>query len=170
MLDARNWNAGEAARMFGIPGPLLEYSRGGSSLTYANVATLMDQFLRQCLIPNYLEPLEQVLSDLLPRNWACRFNVDAILRADIQTRFNVYKTGIESGVIGPEEARSMEGLDPGSVETAPVPFSPPAAYPPSLPNRLFGGEWRCDSCHRKLAEVRGMGTSMKCRCGALAVA
>lgn len=170
MLEARNWNAGEAARMFGIPGPLLEYSRGGSSLTYANVATLMDQFLRQCLIPNYLEPLEQVLSDLLPRNWSCRFNVDAILRADIQTRFNVYKTGIEAGVIDPHEARTMEGLDPGSVETAPVPLSPPGAYPPSLPTRLFGGEWRCPACDRKLAEVRGAGTTMRCRCGALAVA
>jgi HK97 family phage portal protein len=171
MLESRNWNAGEGARMFGIPGPLLEYSRGGSSLTYQNVATLFDQFLRQCLIPNYLEPLEQVLTDLLPRNWACRFNVDAILRADIKTRFEVYESGVaKSGVLSVEEARIMEGLAPGSVETAPVPFSPPAAMPPSLPNRLFGGEWRCDSCHRKLAEVRGEGTSLRCRCGTLAVA
>jgi HK97 family phage portal protein len=171
MLETRNFNAGEAARMFGIPGPLLEFSRGGSSLTYTNIATLMDQLVRQCLLPNYLEPMEQALTDLLPRNWTTRFNVDAILRADIQTRFNVYKTGIESGVLTVETAQQMEGLVPGSVENAPVPYSPPAAIPAGLPNPSFmSREWRCDSCGKKLAEKRGAGTVLTCRCGALAVA
>jgi phage portal protein BeeE len=173
MLDARNWNAGEASRSYQIPGPLLEYSRGGSSLSYSNVVTLMDQLLKQCLIPNYLEPVEQMLTDLLPRSWVTRFNVDAILRADIKTRFEVYESGLRSGVYPdvtiPQQA---EGIIAGSVETAPVPYSPPSALPGGIPARTFSAEpWRCDSCGKMLAEQRGQGTRMKCpRCSKEAIA
>lgn len=171
MLDARMWNAGEASRMFSIPGALLEYGRGGSSLTYTNVVTLVDQLLRQCLIPNYLEPLEQMMTDMLPRSWVTRFNVDAVLRADIKTRFEVYKLGLDSGVYpDPTIPQSMEGIISGSVENAPVPYSPPAALPGGIPPRSFSAEWRCEHCNRKLAEIKGLGTQMRCRCGALAVA
>lgn len=170
-LESRNWNAGEAARMYAIPGPLLEYARGGASLTYANVVALMDQLLRQCLIPNYLEPLEQMISDQLARTWTTRFNVDAILRADIKTRFEVYESGLRSGVyLDPSEPRAIEGLESGGQEVAPVPFAAPSAFPSAIPTRQFGGEWRCPACNRKLAEVRGTGTQARCRCGTLAVA
>lgn len=171
MLDARNFNAGEAARMFQIPGALLEYSRGGTSLTYQNVATLMDQLLRQCLIPNYLEPIEQLLSDQLPRSWTARFNVDAILRADIKTRFEVYESGLRSGVYRDvEEPRTIEGLNSGSVENAPMPYAPPAAVPAGMPRPFALSEWRCEACSKKLAESRGTGTHVRCRCGVLNVA
>lgn len=177
MLEARNWNAGEAARMFSIPGPLLEYSRGGSSLTYQNISALMDQLLRQCLLPNYLEPMEQALTDMLPRSWASQFNADAALRADVKTRYEVYKLGFEAGLPWISDvAAQAEGIVAGSVETAPVPFAPPAAFPAGIPPRFFSlpeasrGEWRCDNCDRKLAEVRGVGAQMRCRCGALAIA
>jgi hypothetical protein len=166
--------------MFGIPGALLEYSRQGSSLTYANIESLFDQLLKGCLIPNYLEPIEQAISDLLPRNWTAKFNVDNITRADIATRFDVYASGTASGVLSIEEARAMEGLAGSNVENAPVAPSPPQAIPTSFPasygisvygNTLSRGEWRCESCNRKLAEERGSGTSIRCeRCGTLAVA
>lgn len=171
MLESRNWNAGEAARSFGIPGALLEYARGGSSLTYQNVVTLMDQFLKQCLIPDYLEPVEQMISDVLPRSWITRFNVDAILRADIKTRFEVYESGLRSGVY-PDATipQRAEGILPGGVENAPVPFSPPSAMPAGIPARALSAEWRCESCGKKLAERRGSGTALMCRCGTLAIA
>lgn len=169
MLSARDFNAGEAARMFTIPGALLEYGRTGSSLTYTTVVSLMDQFVRSSLIPDYLEPLEQMLSDQLPRTWTARFNVDEILRADIKTRFQVYESAItKSGVLSVEEARSMEGLEPG-IETAPVPLAPPSALPASIPTRTFS-EFRCSSCNRKLADERGQGTRITCRCGTRNVA
>lgn len=170
-LDSRNFNAGEAARMFGIPGPLLEFARAGSSLTYQNVVTLMDQFLKQCLIPDYLRPVEQMLTDLLPRNWVTRFDVDSILRADMKTRFEVYKIGLDSGVYpDPTIPQQNEGILPGSPENAPVPLSPPSAIPSGLPTPAFMGGWRCDNCGKMLAQQRGKGTVIKCRCGILAVA
>jgi hypothetical protein len=51
MLDARNYQNGDAARAFGIPGELLEYAAGGSSLTYKNLADVWINFVRGCLAP-----------------------------------------------------------------------------------------------------------------------
>jgi HK97 family phage portal protein len=134
MVEARNHQDGEAARMFGIPGFLLEYSPEGSSMTYQNVQEVFIQFLRTCLGPNYLEPIEQAMSDLLTRSTVARFNVDGLLRADIKTRYEVYKTGIESGVLSPEQAQQMEGITPGDIEVAPVPFALPASVPVRIPS------------------------------------
>lgn len=148
MLDARNYQNGDAARMFGIPGDLLEYAAGGSSLTYQNVPELMTNFLRTCLIPNYLEPIEQMMSDLLTRSTISRFNVDEVNRADVLTRYQVYQIGIEAGVLSVEQAQEAEGIIPGSVETAPVPVAPPAAIPESLPqSRTASTEVRCSGTH-----------------------
>ena len=151
MLEARVHQNGDAALMYGIPGDLLEYAAGGSSLTYQNLAELMTNFLKTCLIPNYLEPVEQTMSDLLTFSTIARFNVDEVNRADILTRFQTYQIGIDSGIMTPEMAQEAEGLIPGSIETAPVPVSPPSAIPSRLPvqTRSASGELRCDGVHSR---------------------
>ena len=134
MLEAREFQNGDAARMFGIPGALLEYSVAGSSLTYQNIAEVYTQFVRTTLAPNYLEPMEQALTDLLPRSTIARFDVTGLQRADMKTRYETWQIGIESGIVTPEYAQQQEGIIPGSVELAPVPFAPPAAVPSRLPD------------------------------------
>ncbi len=135
MTESRNHQDGEAARMFGIPGSLLEYNASGSSLTYQNVEGEYTKFVRTCLRPNYLEPIEQAMTDLLTRSTVARFNADELLKADIKTRFEVYQIAIDSGVYTPEDARRFEGMTPGDVEIAPVPFAFPAAVPARIPER-----------------------------------
>jgi hypothetical protein len=130
--------------MFGIPASLLDHTAPGSNLTYQNLETEWAKFVRGGLWPNYLEPIEQAMSDLLTRSTVSRFNVDALLRADIKTRYEVYKLGTEAGVIDPEEARRIEGFDPGDIENAPVPMSRPEAIPASFPSRSAPLEVRCD--------------------------
>jgi HK97 family phage portal protein len=152
MLEAREFNNGDAARMFGINGSLLDYRAGGSNLTYQNLEQEMTKFLRTCMLPNYLESVEQTMSDLLTRSTVARFNVDAVNRADIKTRFEVYE--IASRVLPPDEAaellREQEGIVPGDVENAPMPFAPPAAVPDTLPiQRRAYSELRCDGTTQK---------------------
>lgn len=177
MLDSRYAQNGEAALMFGIPGSLMNYGTPGASLTYQNVAEEFTKFLKTCLAPNYLEPIEQAMTDLLPRSHTSRFYVDGLLRADIKTRFDVYASGITSGVLSVEKAQEMEGLIPGSIEVAPVPFAAPIATPSSLPQLRTAGEVRCKGtrilrgilrpCNKLLAEAGPfIGTCP--RCGALA--
>ena len=155
MLEARNRTAGDAAQMFHIPGSLLEYARAGSALTYQNVSDEFDKLLRQCLLPDYLEPIEQAISDQLPRATAARFNTDALLRADIKTRFEVYKSAIESGIMDADDARAKEGLGRGDIETAPVPQSPPAAVPRSTPVRASLADVNCPTCSKLVGRAEG---------------
>lgn len=180
MLGAREFNNGDAARLFGIPGMLMEYNSPGSSLTYQNVTDIWTSFVRGCLAPNYLEPIEQGLGDLLPRSIVTRFYVEGLLRADIKTRYDVYESGIGSGVLTPEQAQAMEGLVPGSPELAPVKPTPPAAVPSSIPfstgtpTRMRTDAVRCDgrrvrdgrmvACNKLLAEVGPfVGTCPRCK-------
>jgi phage portal protein BeeE len=163
MLEARVHNNGDAARMFGVPGALLEFSAPGSSLTYQNIAEVFTMFVRACLAINYLEPMEQALSDLMTRPTAARFNVEGFYRADAKTRWEIYD--IATRVIGPDEAaqlaREREGLAPGDVEFRAIPPAPPSAVPTSLP--VAAGGVRCvgmrmlrgrlEPCGRKLADA-----------------
>lgn len=129
MLDARQHETGNAARMFKIPGSLLEYQQAGSSLTYQNLEGEFTKFVRTCLAPDYLEPMEQAMSDLLTRSTAARYSVGGFLRADVKTRYEVYQIGIDTGVLTPQLAQEYEGIVPGNVEYASVPPSPPQAIP-----------------------------------------
>jgi hypothetical protein len=172
MLDSRAHQNGDAARMFGIPGPLMEYSMAGGSLTYQNRAELMENFVTTCLGPYYLEPVEQTMSDLLANRTVARFDTYGITRADVKTRFDVYASGITSGVLTVEMAQEREGILPGDVETAAVPPAPPAAIPSQLPtpdaSSLSVGtrtraEYRCEG----MANKRRNGVTTVERCNRL---
>ena len=166
--EQRQYQNGEAARMFGIPGSLLEYSAAGSSLTYQNVTEVYTQFLRTCLAPNYLEKIEQAMSDLLTRATVSRFNVEGLLRADIKTRFDVHQVAIESGVYDPAYAQQAEGIAPGSIENAPVPMALPQAVPALLPeNRSALQELRCAKCGRLNGVASGYAETACKRCGTM---
>jgi HK97 family phage portal protein len=175
MLASREYQNGDAARMFGIPGSLLEYNTPGASLTYQNLEQEFTKFVRGCLLPYFLEPIEQHMSDLLTRSTVARFNVDGLMRADIKTRFESYKLGVESGVLTPEDAQKAEGIIAGDVETASMPFAQPQAIPTSLPIQLRSTqEFRCDgviairglmrTCNAKLADSDTFtGTCRRCK-------
>lgn len=135
MLDARQHETGNAARMFGIPGSLLEYQQSGSSLTYQNLEGEFTKFVRACLAPNYLEPIEQEMSDLLTRSTTARFAVGGFERADAKTRAEIYNLLVPLGIISVEQAQRAEGIIPGDIEYAPVPPAPPAAIPAPIPAR-----------------------------------
>lgn len=182
MLTAREYQTGDAARMFNIPGSLLEHSTPGSSLTYQNVGQEFDKFVRVCLAPNYLEPMEQEFSDYLDRDTVARFNVKALLRADIKTRYDVHAIAIDKGIYPPEQAQAEEGYTAGDVEFAPAPPALPSAMPPIVEkrSRLEPAEVRCSGtvairgrlqeCGRLLGKLAAPYEVQCPRCKALAVA
>jgi HK97 family phage portal protein len=140
MLGTRVHNFGEAALMFGIPGRMIEYVQSGASLTYANVGDIFDEFVKVCLWPNYLEGSEQDMTDLLPRSWLAEFDVDRFTRPDAKTRMEIHAIAITAGIYDAEYAKQLEGITPGSIETAPVPASPPAAIPAVIEARAAAPE------------------------------
>ena len=172
LTESRQYSVGEVARMFLMPGVLIEYQMSGSSLTYQNRESIWSDLQQRCLSPNYLEPIEQTMSDLLSRSVAARFNLKQLLRADAKTRMEVHQIAIASGVYGSDTAAREEGYAPGNVDFAPVPFSPPAAVPnllpPNLQLRSAGGAVRCYKCNKMLAETATPPYRLHCpRCKAV---
>jgi HK97 family phage portal protein len=133
MLRARSYQNSEVATMYNMDATILNAAVEGSSLRYQNVGHDFDKLLRQCLRPNYLEVIEQTMSDLLPRATVARFNTSALTMDDPKTRAEVYDKLIPHGIVTKEEARKFEGYEPGDVEKAAVPASAPQAIPASLP-------------------------------------
>lgn len=163
MLESRAHQNIEVATMFNMDAELLNAAVAGSSLTYQNIGGRFDGFIRQCLQPNYLETIEETISDLLTRSTVARFNTDSLKLADIKTRYEVYGLGIDKGIIDSEEARKFEGLAPGDVENAPVPMSPPQAIPAASELQMRSAEVRCDG----MRTFRRSGVTSLRQCNAL---
>jgi len=174
LTETREHNVGNAARMFNMPGALIEFQMGGSSLTYQNQENIWSDFQRRCLSPHYLEPIEQEMSDLLTRSTVSRFNLDQLLRADPKTRAEFYEKVVPLGY-PQEEMLRREGIVPGAVDFAPVPLGTPAQIPTQLPyqdqlrTRAELREVRCPSGHL-VGKVAGPAEIVCKSCHKLAVA
>jgi HK97 family phage portal protein len=88
-----------------------------SRATFTNVAEQQKHFYVDTLQP-ILTMYEQektyklFLQSELDDGYYVKYNVDAMLRADIQTRYNAYRTAIQGGFLKPNEARAKEELPP----------------------------------------------------------
>ena len=102
-LDTQRYGVEEIARIVlgGFPELIGSAVTGGGSITYANREQRMADFIALSLAPRYLIPLEHALSTLVPRGRYVKHNVDALLRSDLQGRFQAYKLNAEiAGLMG----------------------------------------------------------------------
>lgn len=88
-----------------------------SKSTHTNITEQQRQFYTdtlQAILTSYEQEMTYKL--FLPREldagYFVRFNVDAILRADIKTRYDAHRTGVQGSFITPNEARAWENLPP----------------------------------------------------------
>lgn len=123
LLESRRYSAASIATAFGMDADLLNAAQSGSSLTYQNVGQRFDNFIRSTLAPNYLEPIEHGISELLPRTTVSRFNLQGLTRADVKTQADVYSVLVSAG-LDPNQAAEIAGI--GSlVDTLPLPAPEP---------------------------------------------
>lgn len=108
-IESRQFDVTSIARMFGTPASLMLAAVEGSSQTYANVEQDWIAFTRFTLM-GYLVEIEDALSELLPGRQRAGFNVEALHRADITTRYAAHKTAIEIGLYSAEYARGIENI------------------------------------------------------------
>jgi HK97 family phage portal protein len=150
LLELLRWGIADVARVYRVPGFLLGDL---DKVTYRNSETLMRTYYSGCL-QYHLEALEARLDTTfdLAADVDVEFDVDAILRTDLDVRFTAYKEGIQSGFMTINEARAQEGwpgveggdepmmqvqfrplsmLDEPATPTAPTTPAAPTAPPPS---------------------------------------
>ena len=102
-LDTQRYGVEEIARIVlgGFPELIGSAVTGGGSITYANREQRMADFIALSLAPRYLIPFEHALSRLVPDGRYVKHNLDALLRSDLQGRFQAYKLNAEiAGLMG----------------------------------------------------------------------
>lgn len=108
-LETRQFDTTAIARLFGIPAHMFLAVVEGTSLTYSNMAQADMSFVRWTLM-DYLREMEEAFTAVLPSTQTARFNLDALIRPDTNTRYEAHKLGIDAGWLTIEEVRSIEGL------------------------------------------------------------
>lgn len=110
------------ASVYGIP-PEMIGGESGSSMTYANVEQQQINFVMFTLRP-WLVLLETAFSALLPDRQEVKFNSDALIRADLKTRWEVNQIRFQMGAASIDEIRAQE-------DEAPLPNGQGQQYGPA---------------------------------------
>lgn len=124
-LESQAFGVLDVARMLGLPGDYLMAAVEGSSLTYSNLSMIDTQFLKTNLFPNYLAPLEEAITSVIPRGQTARFNTEAFLRPDDKAQADIDAIYLTAGVISADEIRKRKGW------AGPAPKPTPAPAPAS---------------------------------------
>lgn len=109
-VETMRLTASQIAHIYGIP-PEMIGGETGKSMTYSNTEMEGVDFVRFTLLP-WLTTLESHLSALLPRGQYVRFNVDALVRPDAETRYSNYEKARKIGLLSIDEIRALEDLPP----------------------------------------------------------
>lgn len=109
-LETRQFQIVEIARMFGIP-PHLLFDL--SHATFTNIEHQSLEFVIYHLRPWLVSFEQQILRSLFlererKQGYYTEFLVDAIVRGDIQTRFNSYSVGFQNGFYSINDVLRME--------------------------------------------------------------
>ena len=118
-LEARRMAVEDVARIWRIPSHMLNLP---GTNTYSSVEQNLISFTTHTLRP-YITLLEESFTPLMARypggsEAFLRFNMNGLLRADIQARFSAYSTGIQSGFLTINDIRGWEELEAQEGEAA----------------------------------------------------
>lgn len=108
-LESRQFSITEQARMMGIPAPLLLAEVNGGSMTYQNMEHVDLQLMKHTVM-DYLNVIEDALTELLPAGQTAQFRPFASLRSDNKTRAEINEIYIRNGVKTAEQVALEEGL------------------------------------------------------------
>lgn len=119
MLATRQFSVEDLCRPFGVP-PHMVGSQQPGAVSYASVNGTLLEFKQYAALPLALRIEAQhnrlvTVPDSLAATTATaqfRFNLDGIARADLLTRYQAHKEGIQGGFLTPDEARTDEDLPP----------------------------------------------------------
>jgi HK97 family phage portal protein len=105
----------DAARLFDVPGEMIEANSSGSSITYANREQRVQDLLAFRLGPA-IARRERALTRLTVRGQYVKLNTGALLRGDLLTRYQSYERGLRNGFLSLDEVRALEEREPLTAE------------------------------------------------------
>lgn len=109
LQQSRAYGATVVSRLLGIPAALMLVETSGATITYTNPEGAMDDLVKSTLIPQYLAPVEQAWSDLVPLPQTVRFDAGELARISLAARLAVYQVMLELGLVTLEGIAAAEG-------------------------------------------------------------
>jgi HK97 family phage portal protein len=107
LIENRNFQEQEIAKLFGIPLPLLK----GTETT--NMESLYTIFIENAIRPLATQ-FEQAINKLIPfderTNVYFEYSYNSLLKTSLQTRVDTYSKQITNGILSPNEVRRKENL------------------------------------------------------------
>ena len=114
LLETRRFTVEEICRWFGVPPVLV----GHSNVTAwgSGIEQLIDGFYKFTIRPTLVR-IEQaitkrVLTPLQRQQLTVEFSFDALLRASLKDRMEIYAKGTQNGIVTRNECRQLENLPP----------------------------------------------------------
>lgn len=119
MLDTRKFSVEDLCRPYGVP-PAMAGSTEPGAASFASTDTYDRWFKERAVLPvaNRIESQYDRLLMVPPSvgdqgaSMQFRFNLDAIARVSLLTRYQAYGEGVTKGVLTPNEARGYEDQPP----------------------------------------------------------
>lgn len=113
LLASRRFQVEEICRWFGVPSVMVN-DTSGSTVWGSGISEIVRGFYKLTLRP-ILEKVELSMAvSLVDRaerpTFEAEFDFEGLLRSDQKSRYDGYRTGIQGGIITPNEAREWEGL------------------------------------------------------------
>lgn len=124
-IEATKLNATTIASIYHIPPEWVGGSSGTGGLHYTTAEQDQITYVQHAVRP-FVETLECAFAALLPEKQYVKLSMDALLRADLKTRHEVYQIDAGIGLRTIDEMRALEELPP----------LPPQAKPPVPPSTL----------------------------------
>jgi hypothetical protein len=115
LLASRRYQLEEICRWFGVPSVLVN-DTSGSTTWGSGIEQLVSGFYKLNLRP-YLERFEaSVSANLLTESEAAQyefeFDFEGLLRSDLKSRLEGYRTAVSGSILTPNEVRRIEGWSP----------------------------------------------------------
>jgi HK97 family phage portal protein len=109
-VESMKLGATEVAAIFGVPPEDIGGEAGGS-LTYNTVEQNQIKLIQSGVRPIVVK-LEHAFFQLLPERQYVRFNLDAMIRTDTKTRYEVHEIARRIGLESIDEQRELEDREP----------------------------------------------------------
>lgn len=116
-LETRKYQVEEVARFFGVP----PHKIGAlERATFSNIEHQSIEFVQDCIRPRAVNWEQQIRRQLLSaegkKRFYAEFVLDGLLRGDVQSRSQYYKTGRNDGWLSANDIRELENMNPIPVE------------------------------------------------------
>lgn len=130
LLSTRQFGVQEIGRWFGIPSILLNATEGTTTLGSSS-GEIIESFYKLSLRPALVN-IEQairkrVMTPAQRRDYTVEYSLDALLRANLAARMEIYAKGVQNGIFTRNFCRQLENEPPiegGDMLTAQVNLAP----------------------------------------------